>query len=168
MPDSDSIKLSPLPVPTGAPSGVPLTLCLNANDVYIDVAVKKSETDIWSLESGLQLVLIISNTFSFAVFIWLFKDRYLSDGTLSEHIIRVLDAPWLWLSLLPGALCLLFMTLNAAWQNSKYPPIRFNRQRREVVYIPERGCLPIYVPWESISAGIYQTDPMSRVMRGMS
>lgn len=155
------IKLAPLPVPTGAPSGILNTLCIQANDVFIDIAVKKPEKEIWSIVETLQVAFILSNIFSLIVFTWLFKDLYHHDDTLSKHLFRIFNRPWFWLSLTPGLLCILLITLRAAWQNFKYPPIRFNRQRREVVYVSERGCRPLYVPWEKVSAGVYQTEPGS-------
>jgi hypothetical protein len=151
------IKLAPLPVPTGAPSGLPIQLCIKANDVYIDLATKQSEMDIPSFEAYLQIVFTLSNTLSLLFFIVIFKERLGYNQTLSEHLLITVQNPWLWLSTIPGALCLLLITLNAARRYFRHPPIRFNRQRREVVYVPERGSPPVYIPWEQISAGIYPT-----------
>jgi hypothetical protein len=38
------------------------------------------------------------------------------------------------------------------YQLTKHPPIRFNRQRREVAYVPKRGQPPRFVPWEEVIA----------------
>jgi hypothetical protein len=39
----------------------------------------------------------------------------------------------------------------AVYQETQHPPIRFNRQRREVCYIPAKGK-PAYIPWEELIA----------------
>ena len=39
-------------------------------------------------------------------------------------------------------------------QITSTPPIRFNRQRREVVYVREKGQPPLIVPWEEVIASV--------------
>ncbi|MEN1599827.1 hypothetical protein AAIG97_33315, partial [Pseudomonas aeruginosa] len=40
----------------------------------------------------------------------------------------------------------------------KIIPTRFNRQRREVCFVPESHSAPIFVPWESLSAWVIQAQ----------
>ena len=39
---------------------------------------------------------------------------------------------------------------NGAYKTSLRSPLRFNRQRREVAYVPKKGRPPIIVPWEEV------------------
>jgi hypothetical protein len=129
MLEENSIELSPLPIPTGAPA-MPIKSCISANDVYIDVAAKKSDEEILLFQERLQRVFLLSNTVSLVVFIVLFKERLGYSQTLSEHLLETASKPWLWFSAIPGALIITFMVLNAARRNFSRPLIRFNRQRR--------------------------------------
>ncbi|MFJ2682322.1 DUF6708 domain-containing protein [Pseudomonas sp. NPDC087342] len=69
-------------------------------------------------------------------------------------------------------LCIFFYAVR---QVSNNPPIRFNRQRREVVYVPYRGAETRYVAWESVIACIsvgrlitqYAVMPEFKLMMGL-
>nr|WP_298378752.1 DUF6708 domain-containing protein [uncultured Halomonas sp.] len=41
-------------------------------------------------------------------------------------------------------------------------PTRFNRQRREVYFVPEDGKAPIVVPWESVAAWVTQAQGVTQ------
>ncbi|MEB0151350.1 hypothetical protein QN398_28145, partial [Pseudomonas sp. CCC2.2] len=41
-------------------------------------------------------------------------------------------------------------------------PTRFNRQRREVCFMPDGATEPLFVPWESLSAWIVQGQSASQ------
>ncbi|WP_241492845.1 hypothetical protein [Pseudomonas endophytica] len=41
-------------------------------------------------------------------------------------------------------------------------PTRFNRQRREVCFMPEGATEPLFVPWESLSAWVVQSQGASQ------
>lgn len=43
-------------------------------------------------------------------------------------------------------------------QHRKVIPARFNRQRREVCFVPEGHTEPIFVPWESLCAWVIQAQ----------
>ncbi len=45
-----------------------------------------------------------------------------------------------------------YLFLRTIHQQTTYPPIRFNRQRREVAYVPKRGQPPRFIPWEEVIA----------------
>jgi hypothetical protein len=69
-------------------------------------------------------------------------------------------------------LCVFFFAIRQA---SNQPPIRFNRQRREVVYVPKKGMSPRYVPWEEVIASVsvsklitqYAVIPEFKLMIGL-
>ncbi|MEB0043780.1 hypothetical protein QN386_25720, partial [Pseudomonas sp. CCI3.2] len=41
-------------------------------------------------------------------------------------------------------------------------PTRFNRQRREVCFVPAGQTEPIFVPWESLSAWVIQSQSVTQ------
>lgn len=53
-----------------------------------------------------------------------------------------------------GLICLInsYLFLRIIHQQTNCPPIRFNRQRREVAYVAKRGQPPRFVPWEEVIA----------------
>nr|WP_238938653.1 hypothetical protein [Pseudomonas typographi] len=60
-----------------------------------------------------------------------------------------------------------FFVLLAVWwhkhrQHRNVIPARFNRQRREVCFVPEGHTEPIFVPWESLSAWVIETYGVHR------
>lgn len=69
-------------------------------------------------------------------------------------------------------LCIFYYAVR---QVSAHPPVRFNRQRREVVYVPYRGAKPRYVAWESVIACVsagrlitqYAVMPEFKLMMGL-
>lgn len=50
----------------------------------------------------------------------------------------------------------LFITFNHLDKYHEVIPARFNRQRREVCFVPSGHTEPIFVPWESLSAWVVQ------------
>jgi len=58
---------------------------------------------------------------------------------------------------------------------NNHPPIRFNRQRREVAYVPKKGEPPLIVPWEEVIACVtvgsvvteYAVMPSASLMIGL-
>ncbi len=58
-------------------------------------------------------------------------------------------------------LCLgvgLAVWLNAHSKYTEVIPTRFNRQRREVCFMPRGAEVPLFVPWESLSAWVVQAQ----------
>src|SRR5690606_22521643 len=48
--------------------------------------------------------------------------------------------------------------LNKDSKRQRIFPTRFNRQRREVCFVPEGHTEPIFVPWESLSAWVIEAQ----------
>lgn len=161
LPEGDFILLSPLPLPTGQSSNISPGLYRDANKVYLDFASKASEIDSWSLSTTLSTIFLTLNLLTLAIFIVLLIKLHRYHLTFFELFINILCHPAPWASMVLGAIFIIAVTVRARIKNLKYPPIRFNRQRREVVYIPKKGGSPIFAPWENIIAGIYHTEFMS-------
>ncbi|MCF4998985.1 hypothetical protein GIW70_26140, partial [Pseudomonas syringae] len=67
---------------------------------------------------------------------------------------------------LMGSFAILFIGLGVWHHNHKKRasiiPTRFNRQRREVCFMPEGATEPVFVPWESLSAWIIEAQGVSQ------
>jgi hypothetical protein len=57
---------------------------------------------------------------------------------------------------LPPLVIFLAITFHHLAKYKKVVPTRFNRQRREVCFVPRGQTEPIFVPWESLSAWVVQ------------
>ena len=80
-----------------------------------------------------------------------------------EPVITIFSPNWFiygYFSFLIGIYAYCFF--QAIYQLILYPPIRFNRQRREVAYVAKRGEPPRIIPWEEViacvSSGTVATD----------
>ena len=56
----------------------------------------------------------------------------------------------------------LFITFNHLDKYNEIVPTRFNRQRREVCFVPRGHTEPIFVPWESLSAWVVQARSVNQ------
>jgi hypothetical protein len=56
----------------------------------------------------------------------------------------------------------LFITFNHLNKYHEVIPTRFNRQRREVCFVPNGHKEPIFVPWESLSAWVVQARAVTQ------
>jgi hypothetical protein len=56
----------------------------------------------------------------------------------------------------------IFIYLNNLAKYETLVPTRFNRQRREVCFVPEGQTEPIFVPWESLSAWVIQARAVTQ------
>jgi hypothetical protein len=63
-----------------------------------------------------------------------------------------------------GAVLLMFIViaLNHMEKYETLIPTRFNRQRREVCFVPSGQTEPIFVPWESLSAWVIQSQSVTQ------
>ena len=128
--------LSPLPIPTGQKPADLLNLIWRKNDVYLDIGTFAMEAGFLILYGGMFVSLAIS-----IGCIWGFA------GTP--------DAPW-WVPLIMVVPLTLLMGL--LWwlyirdlRKPLRPPVRFNRQRREVCITEADGNCWV-VPWERVHA----------------
>ena len=122
--------LAPLPIPTGQPAKDLLNLIWRKNDVYLDVGS-------FAMAAG-----------------WL----VLHFGTVVAGIPGVLAGfymgmPMGLIMVIPGTAFMAFMwwLYSRAWRLPLRPPLRFNRQRREVCVTRPDGSF-WFVPWERVHA----------------
>jgi len=144
--------LAPQPVPTGVKKLSSRNLHRETNTTYLDFSLSSA-----SIEFGVRSWIGIT-TFFILLFlcigmglgIW----EYIEYGDPIFDIVLTLVLPnwilWAFIALLFSVNGALF--IHSTSQYTKYPPIRFNRQRREVAYVAKRGQPPRFVPWEEVIA----------------
>lgn len=150
--DTEAFYLSPMPLPTGAAPFNGLQMHREVNDVYLDFGQGTSSFEfmvraavgsimfmvIFFCISGLALGIheYVEYGFSpFRVFLNLILPNYYLWGFIAILMIMY-GVP-------------LYQTIHQITSNT---PVRFNRQRREVVYVREKGKPPLIVPWEEVIA----------------
>lgn len=153
--------LSPLPLPTGLPARDHAHAAGELNDTYLDFGVGLPPVFGWQLTLGLPLT-------CWVLFVILGPLLILLGTPLlggSQEAARDIAVGIFKLSL-PitsiASLCALALGLGI-WLNKDSKrqgifPTRFNRQRREVCFVPEGHTEPIFVPWESLSAWVIEAQ----------
>ncbi|WP_439886664.1 DUF6708 domain-containing protein [Pseudomonas sp. MBLB4123] len=145
------LYLAPRPLPTGQAPLSAQQMHREVNDSYLDFAQGGGR-----IEFGVRVIL---GTFTLLVLFWLF-----TTGLMAWSDWKYWGKPFFltWSSFFFGSWAgvILFgiffaiyggVFVYAVHQEVQHPPIRFNRQRREVCYIPAKGK-PAYIPWEELIA----------------
>jgi len=150
--DCEVFYLAPRPVPTGTKAFSSRNLHRGLNEEYIDFALGMA-----NLEFGLRGWLGSVNfiiLFFFLGGLGLGIFEHVNYGApIVDIIIKFVIPNWyIW-----GFVAMLFsfnsyLFLSTVHQLTIAPPIRFNRQRREVAYVPKRGQPPRFVQWEEVIA----------------
>ncbi|QHD02055.1 hypothetical protein PspS04_17560 [Pseudomonas sp. S04] len=159
FPSGKITYLAPLPLPTPIPPYGPHIGELN--DVYMDFGLGSPQVFSWQVIFGGPLTM----TFMFAVLLPLFSiffglvSGY--DWLYSWEFAEELFFPSSELGL-QTAFVMLSIGLGVWHHNHKKRaqiiPTRFNRQRREVCFMPEGATDPVFVPWESLSAWVIEAQ----------
>lgn len=123
--------LAPLPIPTGQPASDLMNIIWRKNEVYLDIGSFAMAAGWLTLHMGTVLVIVSS--------IWIAST---GDYWASLAILAVMGGG------LMGTLWYLFIK---QWRKPLTPPIRFNRQRREVCITEPDGSY-WFVPWERVYA----------------
>lgn len=122
--------LAPLPIPTGQPANDLLNLIWRKNDVYLDIGSFAMGAGFITLHAGTFMLLFIV--------LWVaLKGWYVEALSLMAFS---------GLMMLP-----LWSLFIRDWRKPLRPPLRFNRQRREVCVTEEDGN-SWFVPWERVHA----------------
>ncbi|MCH2341974.1 hypothetical protein ACGFZ7_20135 [Pseudomonas sp. NPDC047963] len=123
--------LAPLPIPTGQPASDLMNIIWRKNEVYLDIGSFAMAAG-WLTLHCLTLLIAASS-------IWIAS---IGDIWLSLAIFAFMGGG------LMGTLWYLFIK---QWRKPLTPPIRFNRQRREVCITEPDGSY-WFVPWERVYA----------------
>lgn len=153
--------LAPLPLPTGQPAQDYAHAVGEVNDTYLDFGVGLPPVFGWQLTLGLPLGGWAMSAVLFPLL--MLVGTPLLGGGLTESIEMAVGVfehgvP------IGSAVALFTLALGLAiWlhkhlQHRNVIPTRFNRQRREVCFVPEGHTEPIFVPWESLCAWVIQAQ----------
>ncbi|EUB73874.1 hypothetical protein PMI27_003617 [Pseudomonas sp. GM41(2012)] len=159
FPSGKITYLAPLPLPTALPPHGPHIGDLN--EVFMDFGLGSPQVFSWQVVLGLPF----SGTFMIA-FLFPLIGGFLglvlgySWEDTRDSIEGIFHASY-GLALITGfsALAILFFTwLHYHNKRAAIIPTRFNRQRREVCFMPEDTTEPVFVPWESLSAWVIEAQ----------
>ncbi|UCP11043.1 hypothetical protein K5R88_05220 [Pseudomonas sp. MM213] len=151
--------LAPLPLPTAMPPHGPHIGELN--EVYMDFGLGSPQVFMWQVTLGgpfsgtLMLAFLPPLVAGFLGVVFGY-----SQVEIWDSILGVYDASYGY-ALFSG-FCSLLIGL-AVWRHNHKKrlsiiPTRFNRQRREICFMPEGATEPVFVPWESLSAWVIEAQ----------
>ena len=165
FPTGQVVYLAPLPIPTDLPAQDYGNAVGQLNETYLDFGVGLPAVFGWQMTLG--------GPFWAVWFFGLFATALVWFMTIAEGN-GVELATKLALDYMPyglkvggwlGAVTLtmyLFITFHHLLKYKEVIPTRFNRQRREVCFVPSGQTEPIFVPWESLSAWVVQAQAVTQ------
>lgn len=166
------LYLSPKPIPTGMPAISSRQLHRNANSTFLDFSTGQGNFEFMARIGIGSIMLIITSLFFFSAFAsWI---RRYSEPFLSAWASFFFN-PVIWFIILSIAALYLYYFIKLANEFSSNPPLRFNRERREVVYVAKKRDKPKYICWESVIVCIssgklitqYSVTPEHKLMIGL-
>jgi hypothetical protein len=165
FPSGQVSYLSPVPLPTDRPAQDYGNAVGGVNQTYMDLGVGTPAVFGWQV--------VLGGPFSFFIFCAFLLP--LIGGMLGLALGESLsDEIWMFRNVMPlsietGAWASgfnlvigLIITFNNLAKYETLIPARFNRQRREVCFVPAGQTEPIFVPWESLSAWVIQSQTVSQ------
>jgi hypothetical protein len=151
--------LAPLPLPTPLPPLGPHIGELN--EVYMDFGVGSPQVFMWQVTLGGPFSSAFMIAFIFPPMIGCLGLMFGYDLAYTwEFVVDFFFAISEYAIL--GGVSSLLIGLGVWHHNHKKRvqiiPTRFNRQRREVSFMPEDATEPVFVPWESLSAWVIEAQ----------
>jgi len=151
--------LAPLPLPTALPPHGPHIGELN--EVFMDFGLGSPQVFMWQVTLGgpfsgtLMLAFLPPMLAAFLGVVFGY-----SQVEVWDSVLGVFDEGYGYA--LVSGFCSLVLGL-AVWHHNHNKraaiiPTRFNRQRREVCFMPEDATEPVFVPWESLSAWVIEAQ----------
>ena len=159
FPSGQVIYLAPVPLPTGKPAQDYGNAVGEVNDTYMDFGFGLPAVFGWQITLGGPFTCFCLSAFLMPI---IFAFTGLVIGGTFEEAMIFLTGPFPMLLKIGawggGAVLLMFLiiSLNHLAKYETLVPTRFNRQRREVCFVPVGQTEPIFVPWESLSAWVVQ------------
>ena len=155
--------LAPLPLPTKVQPCCPYIS--DYNDICLDSGGGRPNVYSYQIWLGIPFSSACIMAFGFPLFCWVMFLALGGSSTESwEFAVDSFYAVWgyalfMWLS---GSAMCLYVWLEAHKLFTSVIPTRFNRQRREVCFMPDGATEPLFIPWESLSAWIVQGQSASQ------
>jgi hypothetical protein len=151
--------LAPLPLPTSMPAHGPHIGELN--EVYMDFGLGWPQIFSWQVILGgpfsgtFTIMFLFPLIAGFLFFLFGMGWDDITDAIQGVFLVSYGNAALTGIASLVIGLC--------TWHHNhkkrlKVFPTRFNRQRREVCFMPEDATEPVFVPWESLSAWVIESQ----------
>jgi len=155
--------LAPLPLPTEAEPFCPYIS--DYNDIFLDFGGGKPNAYSYQIWLGGPFSCAFLSAFG-APLMFLFMGLafgYTAADSLEFSLAYFMYA-WEYSALmwLVGSALCFYVWFEAHNLFTQVIPTRFNRQRREVCFMPEDATEPLFVPWESLSAWVVQSQGASQ------
>jgi hypothetical protein len=159
FPSGKITYLAPLPLPTALPPHGPHIGELN--DVYMDFGLGSPQVFMWQMTLGLPFSGAFTIAFLFPLFtgfLGIVFDYGWEDIWISVTAIFHEGYGYAAVTGLSTLLICLGVWRHNHNKRAAIIPTRFNRQRREVCFMPEDAIEPVFVPWESLSAWVIEAQ----------
>ncbi|WP_460372439.1 hypothetical protein ACOYXF_12225 [Pseudomonas sp. Tul1A2] len=159
FPSGKITYLAPLPLPTPMPAYGPHIGDLN--DVFMDFGLGSPQVFMWQMTLGGPFSVAFSAAFLFPLIGGFMFFLFGMGWDDVSHAIEGLFNEGKGVSFFVG--CLMLLIGLGVWHHNHKKrasiiPTRFNRQRREVCFMPKDATEPVFVPWESLSAWIIEAQ----------
>ncbi len=151
--------LAPLPLPTGAQPYCPYIS--DYNDIFLDFGGGQPNVFSCQVNLGLSFSCACLAAFGIPLFIGL---SFALLGSSLDEVMHAIEDSFLvaWKTSLFGwvfgSAILFGVWFHCHNLFTQVIPTRFNRQRREVCFMPEGATEPLFVPWEALSAWVVQSQ----------
>ncbi len=149
--------LSPLPVSIGCQSLDLEEDMVTMNDTYLDVGrapcVEASDTQ-WVIGAIVYALIMVVGLAPIVAALMVTHGRY-GRTFLAEYLTIMNAGIFLWgFFVVLGLGFGVYKVLRITFAKTSSPPLRFNRQRREICYFPDGGDKPSFQKWEDTVAWI--------------
>ncbi|WP_349972808.1 hypothetical protein [Pseudomonas caspiana] len=165
FPTGQVVYLAPLPLPTDLPAQDYGHAVGDLNDTYLDFGVGLPAVFGWQMTLGGPFWAIWWFGLLIPALIWLLTIMDGGGPELAATYIAELIPQGLEIGGWTAAFSLglyLIITFHHLNKYHEVIPTRFNRQRREVCFVPRGHTEPIFVPWESLSAWVIQAQSVTQ------
>ena len=146
---TEAFYLAPRPLPTGVAAFSGHRMHREFNDVFLDFSHSVS-----GLEFAVRATV---GSHAFLIIIFFIVSGVAAWGR--RHKEDFFEGWWTFFTTWPiwvivGCFVLIsfYFLYKSIHQITSIPPVRFNRQRREVAYVRQKGESPLIVPWEEVIA----------------
>ena len=163
FPGGGQTYLAPLPLPTEAEPCCPYIS--DYNDTYLDFGGGEPNVYSYQIWLGVPFTSACLMSLGGSLLVWLMALALGDSATESwEFSVSYFLSAWklsafMWFA---GSAMCFYVWLGAHKLFTSVIPTRFNRQRREVCFMPDGVTEPLFVPWESLSAWIVQGQSASQ------
>jgi hypothetical protein len=157
--------LAPVPLPTDRLAQDYGNAVGGVNDTYLDFGLGMPAVFGWQITIGLPLNFFVMTVFLAPLLVGIIILGLGGDMNEVFEFIRLMTPEGIKYGALGAGLSIaifLYVIFNQLAKRETLVPTRFNRQRREVCFVPEDQTEPIFVPWESLSAWVIQAQSVTQ------